>query len=823
MKPLDVALHVAGEFGWLVFPVHEGRKVPCISGGFNSASNDPAQIAAWGAQFKNCNFGLATGLESGVGVIDIDGPAGEDWYESHFFDDGLVVTTPSGGKHIYFTLVDETEYKSSRGELHHEVDTRFDGGYALLPGGFTDPEYGVDQAEREKLSKGTYEGDLSSPPPDLPAEVAEILPLRYHRPGASDEKVYLDSANKPDKPSPGEERVIEQIKKQLDDLPRPWVPNAGYNDVGFRMACWLWEIVQSDQYAMTEKQAEEFFFANAPSKSEDLLRQRWLGAKKKTDGHPAEPPGDVPPLLDPQAILDPEKYELVDKLYWETTKRRDLDLLIRECRRQGFTMQQAYSLATYSKANKLPNGQRAAPQWGRVKRVYAEVPTEAEMEVHEAETEVTKADVEEERRRMEEKSLRGKFLSDAERDIVDRTPNFIDLYVEVAKELHTEPNLPLAYLNAWAALSSMLAGVGYLALKQKRYPISLYFLPMSESGSGKGDLKADLLGVFSAYPQGGVGRLAPFGRKASPEAIEKILVDRGGQSVLLMVDENAELLAAMHSNGRSYMSGVMDMILDVYDGKITQSARVGHDMDEYGKTVRTNFNVWLQGTYIGVTEELTERDVHSGFVGRFIPAVGWPAKFTEESLALEFADEYQDEMGGENPLLMGLGEELAAIINMHPGGSEVPVKPDNQAALDRLNRFRVDAKLHIDRLPMHKELQPIITRLTLNVAKAACLIALSDGRKTFTISDVLIAIKSGERWIGTMIQVNTAILAGELRRKVNKLIEFVAVKPRPRHILLKSRPFSDWDEGDLDRILRRAENEGSIESTDTGWRVREKK
>ena len=817
---LETALDVADRLGWFVFPIKKDHKSPpLLSNGRNGASNDVAQIARWGTEFPGANLGVATGLESGVGAVDLDGDEGENWFDSQWFDEGAVIETPSGGKHVYYSLVDETEYKSSIKEIHHEVDTRFEGGYAVLPGSHTievkDPETG-----RVIQHEGTYFGDLSEIP-DLPAAVADVLPLRYYRP-EGDEKVYLDVSGKPAERSLGEERVLGEIAKMLDELPRPWIAGAGYHDVMFRAACWLWGIVQSPDYSMTEKQAEEFYYEHSPKTNPATkARDRWESAREKTDGHPAEPPGDVPPLLDPNDILDPEKYPEVDRLYWETKKRSELDLLIRECRRSGLTEQQAYSLATASKANHLADGRRATSQFGRTRRVYNEVVNEATEELAEQELDIVRPEPGEERRKAEEKSLRGVFLSPAEREMVDRVPNFIDLYIEVAKAVYKEPNLPLAYLNAWMSLSALGCERGYLALKQGRRPLNFYGLLIADSGSGKGEMRQEFTDVISSYP-GGISSLASFGRKPTAEAMEKTLIERNGKSALLMVDEAGELLRAFHNPKGSYMSGVLDMVLETYDGTVTQSARVGHEEEDRGKTVKANLNVWLQGTYEGITGELTEADIQSGLIGRFIPAIGWSGNFTEDSLSMEWADEYQIAFGGKNPVMDALGGELMAAFNELPPGG-VAVVPANKAVNDRMTRFRIDVKNHIDRHAMHKELNPIAARLGVNAMKAAALIALSNGRAKVEMTDLLVALKSAEYWLGSMMQLCTAVVSGDFRKKVARLVELIEQRSRTVPEILRSKFFNNLTTGEIEMLLTRAEQENSIERDGQRWKKRERK
>ena len=67
--------------GWHVFPVAPRGKLPLIpkeggGNGYLDATTDAAQITEWWRCAPNANIGLWPG-QSGLGVIDVDGPEGE--------------------------------------------------------------------------------------------------------------------------------------------------------------------------------------------------------------------------------------------------------------------------------------------------------------------------------------------------------------------------------------------------------------------------------------------------------------------------------------------------------------------------------------------------------------------------------------------------------------------------------------------------------------------------------------------------------------------------------------------------------------------------
>lgn len=115
--------------GWPVFPC-SGKK-PRTDNGLHGATTDPAQIREWWKKWPNANIAIATGLVSGVYVVDED-EGGAPTIAALDLPETLTVKT-ANGRHLYFKRPDGDRWQNSTKKLGPGVDTRGDGGYVLAP------------------------------------------------------------------------------------------------------------------------------------------------------------------------------------------------------------------------------------------------------------------------------------------------------------------------------------------------------------------------------------------------------------------------------------------------------------------------------------------------------------------------------------------------------------------------------------------------------------------------------------------------------------------------------------------------------------------
>ena len=96
---IEAALAYAAA-GLHVFPAHSVESGQCSCGnpncrnkgkhsrtpnGLKDATIDTRQVKSWWEAFPNANIGIRTGKESGIFVVDIDGPDGFQWLHQQPF------------------------------------------------------------------------------------------------------------------------------------------------------------------------------------------------------------------------------------------------------------------------------------------------------------------------------------------------------------------------------------------------------------------------------------------------------------------------------------------------------------------------------------------------------------------------------------------------------------------------------------------------------------------------------------------------------------------------------------------------------------------
>ena len=152
-------------FGWKIFPLHPGTKKPIHDRWQDIATDDPAQHAAWAAEFPGCNWAMAAG-PSGLAMLDIDGgQIGENSLAEFEINEGCLPETREhrtarGGRHLIFSDP-ERKLRNSASRLGPKLDTRAGNGYIVIP--------------PSTFEGGSYEVSQDRPVVPLPGFVVDAL------------------------------------------------------------------------------------------------------------------------------------------------------------------------------------------------------------------------------------------------------------------------------------------------------------------------------------------------------------------------------------------------------------------------------------------------------------------------------------------------------------------------------------------------------------------------------------------------------------------------------------------------------------------------
>lgn len=140
------ALKHAGR-GWRVFPCVERTKRPCdepglFEHGYKGATKSPFWIGKFWNRWPGANPAVATGVDSGFWVLDIDTKNGVDGFATVAVLEGffgplpstLGQRTPTGGAQRFFVWPDGREVRNRNSKaLGPGLDARGEGGYIMVP------------------------------------------------------------------------------------------------------------------------------------------------------------------------------------------------------------------------------------------------------------------------------------------------------------------------------------------------------------------------------------------------------------------------------------------------------------------------------------------------------------------------------------------------------------------------------------------------------------------------------------------------------------------------------------------------------------------
>lgn len=728
-------------------------------------------------------------------MIDLDGPEAHSWWASQGFPDGAMVRTPrvGGGTHHYFR-VDEVEIQTDNaGKVHAGVDIRGEGGLAVGPGSI--------------VATGVYKGDLSHVP-DLPDEVLAILPEKQTF------QYEIQEGEKPEHSSEDERRQVNAIVKELQGLPEVWREGAGWHETVYRTSCWLARMVNSPAYSLTEDQAAQILLTHTPvypDWREDKIIEQWESARKSTAGQYADVPIEQQPKLLP--ILEVAEAlpthtstgdVFTDLVFFEPTDDRPSarferrKVIISEAFRAGLSAQQAASLAWNAKAAiDLQNDPQGFPKlWREVDSAKAAVARESTAPL----APVIK---------LTPKGRALSLLTDEERAFVlsEEGNWFGTRYLDWAEESVSVLNAPYHRMNRWTILALILSPHGVMPLDGGiEIKLNLYQMVLGETTTGKSESVKLMKSVLKAFYA--AGDSPDIGGNATPISLYTKLIERDGKASWFHKDEAHGQIYEMKNTG--YLKEMPTALTDLYEGEVPMFLRAGNK-DLSGVDASTYFTIHYMGTIGGMSDVIEAADWESGFLNRFVWAVGEQKEQTREAMRLKHRRGGLENNKPANLMQKQWAAEFTDAIR-RTGSAEG--RPAHMQITEEIDDRHLDAKEEMLRFAKGHEhasrLRPTFERLSLTVLKCACLVALSEGKLVVERRHLLIALHQVEEWAENIIMMIGMTDETPFSRQVGKLETMIRTQlgreVDPKYLYRKS----PWKKKETDELLAQLEAEGRI-------------
>jgi hypothetical protein len=607
-----------------------------------------------------------------------------------------------------------------------------------------------------------------------------------------------------------EERCLAAIARELDELPRPWHEGAGWRSTMFRLACWMHRMVNSAAYAVTEEQGLQIILDHCPTDSEwtvGHLMEQWESAKQSSVGQFADlPEEDRPPLLLPHealARMSPDLFELANRAPSSETEGAHWDLRQRimvAAFAEGHDDVVAASIAWHSPfaGLYLRNDMHGETKlWREVETARSKVGTETGSAVEAAPAS--------ERPPLE--AERVDLLSLEERAFLAGEGGhwWGSRYLEWAASRVPVFNGPYHRMNRWQILSLIVGPFGFIPKKDGPMGLNLFSLILGNTTTGKSQSKKLAKSVIKAcYPFDDPN----IGGDATANALVEKLIERDGKPSWFNADEAHGLFKELA--GAGWRGSLMEKWTDLYEGEVPTILRA-MKKDVSGVHAKAHFVMHLMGTEAGMVEVLDRHMWDSGFLARFIWAIGEPNKLDPRTLDVDEVDDYEDVQKSYDRFPAQWAAEFATVTrDMNPKEPR-PVR----LSLDAKRRYKQFQDLLPDIYEGHKfesMLAPTLNRFNDTVRKCAALVALSEGSFEISPRHLLIALEQAEEWLANAMDMVRRTTETGFARQVSRIEAFVAAsaKGQVRREQVYRHMAPAFEKFDVDRYLQQLIAEGRV-------------
>jgi hypothetical protein len=403
--------------------------------------------------------------------------------------------------------------------------------------------------------------------------------------------------------------------------------------------------------------------------------------------------------------------------------------------------------------------------------------------------------------------------------------NFLVMWDKWARDtLGEKYNPPYMRMNAALGLSMALADCIEIPKRGNIYmPACLYFGVLGGSSTGKSEAKE----FFNQF-------IREIGNDASkrvlhgdmhPTTFNERLWEFNGLPSTFYEDEADKLFKQV--NGNTYLSGLLETMTLVYDGRVERVLRsravtVDEPLDNEGNPLNPDniarMSLAMVGTPKAMLSQLNLNLVRSGFLARFCWVWGNPVKLEAKNLTPQV-------MGKDDPsAYTGKDQQLVDIVAQvrmartfwknSEGRSSSAHKPIflSDKAAKRLDKFMSSALSVILSENMNMDVwTTVIVRMGNSILRLAALLAAFN--KTLEIQEqhMIWACVEGEDWFNNTRDVLYNLHASEFQKETDAIRDFVRRQPEQMATQQQIyRAFANYRPRYIDGLLDGLLNQGRL-------------
>jgi hypothetical protein len=321
------------------------------------------------------------------------------------------------------------------------------------------------------------------------------------------------------------------------------------------------------------------------------------------------------------------------------------------------------------------------------------------------------------------------------------------------------------------ALAQLCGEICRLNIGGRDVPLGFYYFVLGGTTTGKSQAFALMQDVVhKGYP----GSKNPdVGDDLSIVALYDALRVRPEGVAMMSSDEVDGYLAQMKDKG-SWRGGDISKYTYLYDGKVPPLVRKGQIDGEWTKVQFSWFGMGTEGEVVNL---LDRKMFASGFLARFQWHMSDDIEVPEDNLGVRFGGEtdYQK----QNDQIKKWHDKFSRVREQWAfrklASKSIPIiSPDNEETAEFFQKLtaRLEKQLWADD-PNRDILRPSVTRTMIAAAKMAALLAISDGRTSFTKDDLLVALWHCEALLGNLYYIAGQVSMSDHAKQLDGLYNYI--------------------------------------------------